>query len=350
MVTPSKAGSRFDSRRMVRARTGVVIPVYLPAQIVAVRGAELLRETVASYLAVVDDPAYICLAVDGANYGEAVARQLADETGVSVVVAPENHGKLQGARLGARHLLKLPSLAYVAVVDQDGDHFANELLNFVRAADHVLTQTGDARVMVLGRRTSLHHPMGLLRGELEPLANRMLLNALRYHAAVNGSPLLLEYATMLDPVPDFHSGYKLFDQETAAAVFLRDGSEDGPEALDALTCRHAVEAVMIVEALLSGARLAVVNRTTFNAQPVSTFGLFDRVQLTADMIVWPCRRLDVPLAFVRQWLREIAPSLLLTTLAPEGRDEVAAVCRRVLASYGEGTGDEDLLDRQPLFL
>ncbi len=29
-----------------------------------------------------------------------------------------------------------------------------------------------------------------------------------YHAAQSGEPLRLEYATMLDHVPDFHSGYK----------------------------------------------------------------------------------------------------------------------------------------------
>jgi hypothetical protein len=345
----------------MRNRTGVVIPVYLPAEIVASRGVELLRETVASYLTVVAHPAQICLAVDGADHGAKVAHRIAAETGVTVEVAPENRGKLQGARIGARRLLERMSPAYVAVVDQDGDHFANELLNFVRMADHVARQTGDARVMVLGRRASLHHPMGLLRGELEPLANRMLLNALRYHAAVTGVPLRLEYATSLEhaalvaPVPDFHSGYKLFDRATVAEVFLRSDPVGGECAY-----RHAVEAVMTVEALLSGARLAVVNRSTFNAQPVSTFGLFDRVQLTADMIIWPCRRLDVPLSFVRQWLREIAPSLLLTTLVPEGRDEVAEVCRRVVLAYGddvasddaasEDAASDDLLARQPLFL
>ena len=39
--------------------------------------------------------------------------------------------------LGARTLLKNETMRYIAVVDQDGDHFANELLNFIRMAKPV---------------------------------------------------------------------------------------------------------------------------------------------------------------------------------------------------------------------
>ncbi|MGC9350290.1 MAG: hypothetical protein ACP5JG_19265, partial [Anaerolineae bacterium] len=292
--------SSQNSRRLLTHHTGVVIPVYLPEGIPVAQGEALLRDTVAGYVAQVSEPARVCLSVDGEAHGETVARQLQREFGTSVTVATVNKGKLQGARQGVSHLLEDRALHFMAIVDQDGDHFANELLNFVRAAAHIADQTGDDRLVVLGRRISPHRPMGWLRGELELLADQVMLNALRYHAAIKGNPLRLEYATMLDAVPDFHSGYKLFSRSTAASVFLTEPALAGLP--DIAYYRHACEAVMVVEALLSGARLGVVNRTTFNEQPVSTFGLFDRAQLTADMILWPCRRLGVPAVFVRQWL------------------------------------------------
>lgn len=120
----------------LRHHTGVVIPVYLP------QGAEspdamLLEETVAAYCMQVADPAVICLSVDGEEHGGEVASRLSAEYGVSLCTVPDNRGKLWGAIHGARTLLNHPDLTYIAVVDQDGDHFANGLLNFVRAADHI---------------------------------------------------------------------------------------------------------------------------------------------------------------------------------------------------------------------
>ena len=64
-----------------------------------------------------------------------------------------------------------------AIVDQDGDHFAYELPNLVRAALHITSHNHRERVIVLGRRISRHRPMGLLRGELEEYADRILLDA-----------------------------------------------------------------------------------------------------------------------------------------------------------------------------
>lgn len=350
MTSEGSHASSERGRRLLAHHTGVVIPVYLPEDIPVAQGEALLWDTVAGYVAQVADPAMVCLSVDGEAHGEVVVRQLQRELGTSVTVAGINKGKLQGARRGAGLLLENPELHYVAIVDQDGDHFANELLNFVRTAAHIVDQTGDDRLMVLGRRISPHRPMGWLRGELEIFADRLMLNALRYGAAVRGTPLRLEYATMLDAVPDFHSGYKLFSRRTAAAVFLAKPEPAGlPEVA---YYRHACEAVMVVEALLSGARLGVVNRSTFNEQPVSTFGLYDRAELTADMILWPCRRLGVPAAFVRQWLANQAPPLQLGTLAPEGQAELRAVCRRVIAGMGQdGVAPEpEPLDYQPLFI
>jgi len=143
----------------LRHATGIVIPVYLPESADRAQGKLLLRDTVISCCAQVDDPTAVCLSVDGADNGADVVQALAAE--------------------GFRILLRRPELAYFAVLDSDSDHFGNELLNFVRAAEHIIQESGDSRVMVLGRRISRHRPMGLLRGELEELADQMLLQALR---------------------------------------------------------------------------------------------------------------------------------------------------------------------------
>lgn len=332
--------------QITRERVGVVIPVYLPAaRVDAEQGNTLLEDTVRAYCAQLADPAHICVSVDGAAYGAERASQLAQRYGVQVHVAAENRGKMHAAIHGVSRLLGDAALQYIAVVDQDGDHFANELLNLVRAAAHIAAETGSEHVLILGQRASRHHPLGWLRGELEELADRMLLDALAYHAARTGQPLRLEFATPLAEFPDFHSGYKLFSRATATAVFcappiLAGVSEDG-------YYRHACEAVMSVEALVRGAYLGIVRRSAFNVQPLSTFGLFNRQQLTADMIIWPCKRLGVPAAFVRQWLRNHSARLQLATLTPEGRDELRAIHALVMAAFGE---DTDVQLQGPLFV
>ena len=94
---------------------------------------------------------------------------------------------------------------------------------------------------------------------------------------------------------------------------------------------------MTVEAMLHNAYLGTVFRSATNEQPISTFGLYDNGRLTADMIIWPCKRLDVPPAFVEQWLANHIPGLLLYTLVPEGRAALEEVRRLVVASFaGEG--------------
>jgi hypothetical protein len=266
--------------------------------------------------------------------------------GTMLTVAESNRGKLAAAVNGVRTLLDAREPAYIAIVDQDGDHFANELGNLARVAEQVRGQRNDPRIMVLGQRTNRHRPMGFLRGELETLANLVLLDALAYRAALSGQPLALEYALAHGACPDFHSGYKLFDGETARAVFLGTANQAGTS--DICYWRHACEAVMTVEALEHGAYLAVIRRSTLNGQPISVFGRFDARQLTADMIIWPCKRLGVPFAFVDQWMANHAQQLLLHTLSPLGEEELARVRELVVQSYDPNAQPRPLL--RPAFV
>ena len=336
--------SLMGALAQVRQHTGVVLPVYLPAGMDTILGAALLSDTVQALLLLVERPSSICLSVDGENNGHELAAELAGRHGVQLHSAPRNQGKLQALRLGVARLWEQQDLEYFATVDADGDHFANELPNLVRAALHARPRAGE--VMVLGKRLSLHRPMGFARGEFEELADRVLLDALAYRAAHTGLPLHLEYTTALEEVPDFHSGYKLFSRDAARAAFLQEPQLCGVS--ESAYYRHGVEAVLTVEALLGGACLVSVNRSTFDEQPISAFGKLERCQLVADKMVWPCKRLGVPGAFVDQWLRNHLPRLLLGTLVPQGTDEIRQVRRLVLREFGLEAQDTDLA--RPLFI
>lgn len=322
----------------MRQRTGVVIPVYFPEGEDTTFARELLRDNVHAYLQQVDSAQNVCLSVDGEQHGRELVEDLVRESGVQMVCAPENKGKLQALRLGVERLCTRDDFRYIVVVDMDGDHFANELLNLVRAAEHARGEGGMEEVLVLGRRISKHRPLGFLRGELEELADRVLLDALAYDAVIKGRPLRLEHAAAIEEYPDFHSGFKLFSRRAAEGVFLSDPRLCG--ASEDAYFRHGCEAAMTVEALQSGAHLVLVNRSTLNEQPVSSFGLLKRTRMVADKMIWPCRRLEIPPRFVDQWLRNHMPRLLLTTLVPQGKEELLEIRELVLEGIGaKGDGE-----------
>ena len=316
---------------LLEQATGVVIPSYFSTDTDFAFGYALLCDTVRMLVREFAEPSQICVSVDGPGPALAIAAQVAQEFGIRIVHSEQNRGKLASVRNGMRELLQHTNVRYLAVVDQDGDHFGNELLNFVRCAEHVVETSTTDQVMVLGNRRSRHRPLGFLRGEQEELADRILLDALHYAAVINNRPLPLQFATTLDDMPDFHSGYKLFSRRTAETVFLSEPILAGCD--ETAYYRHACEAVMTVEALQSGAILATVNRHTYDEQPISVFARLDRSLLAANMIIWPCKRLGVPGHFVAQWLTNHLPRLLLVTLAPQGRDELLAIRDYVLRAF-----------------
>jgi hypothetical protein len=316
----------------LRDATGVVIPVYLPEKVDSALATRLLLDTVHGCVREVERPEAICLSADGEGPSVAAADAVARECGVQYVAARRNRGKLSALRLGMKRLMENGRFKYLATVDQDGDHFPNELVNLVRAARHIEKSVAANRVMVLGRRISRHRPMGFLRGELEEFADRMLLDALQYNAAATGKPLQLQFTTALDEFPDFHSDFKLFSRAAAEAVFLSKPKLAG--ASEDAYYRHAVEAVLTVESVLAGAFLVSVNRSTLDEQPVTTFGLLNRQRMVADKIIWPCKRLKIPARFVAQWMSNHLPRLLLGSYLPDGREELLGIRCLVLSAFG----------------
>ena len=176
------------------------------------------------------------------------------------------------------------------------------------------------------------------------------------------APTLTADVTILDESPPVLSIDVVEDWEIrtlfagSAAPRARSWRRRNPEAPAAASAvafacaavadahRHACEAVMTVEALESGAWLVVVNRSTLDEQPVTAFGQMNRQRLVADKIIWPLKRLAVPVEFVDQWLRNHMPRLLLVTLVPEGREELLEIRRLVLEAWGasDETGPEPL--------
>ncbi|MEW6753854.1 MAG: hypothetical protein AB1505_23165 [Candidatus Latescibacterota bacterium] len=326
------AGLLAPAMEALRQQTGIVIPVYFARPQDAGLARALLEDTVAACLAHLGDPGRLCLSADGEEYGGRIVQELAQRHGVEAHVGARHQGKLQALRDGVARLWARGELRWVAVLDMDGDHFANELANLVRAAQFARQRGRMEEVLVVGRRTSRHRPMGFLRGELEELADRVLLDALAYRAALDGVPLRLDYATAVEEYPDFHSGYKLFSRRAAQAAFLEEPRLCGASAEGYF--RHGCEAVMVTEALQAGAQLVLVNRSTLNEQPVSSFGLLDRTRMVADKMIWPCRRLGVPAAFADQWLRHHLVRLQLATLVPQGREELVRIRQLVLEGLG----------------
>ena len=99
--------------------------------------------------------------------------------------------------------------------------------------------------------------------------------------------------------------------------------------------------MLTVESVLAGAGLGTVNRRTTNEQPVSAFDLMHRARLTADMIIWPCRRLEIPGPFAAQWLDNHLARLRLMTLE-EGKKEALAVRSLVRAAFQLGDQENPL--------
>jgi len=328
-----------DAIHALENATGVVIPVYFGANTDPIHARAILGSTVEMYVREVNDPRSICLSVDGAEAGVAIAANVAETYKVRIATSERNRGKFGALLNGMKTLFADERFAWFAAIDQDGDQFGNDLLNFVRAAHHIVENSGgdihssqeEPCVMVLGNRASRHRPLGFLRAEQEELCNSLLMDALTYAATVSGKPLHLEYLTTTEKLPDFHSGYKLFSRATAHAVFAQEPPLMGLSENAAY--RHACEAVMTVEAYLHGATLAAVNRRTFDEQPISTFAGYDRAHFAADMILWPCKRLGAPANFVAQWLANHLPTLLLATLIPQGQEELLAIRQLVLDGY-----------------
>ncbi len=329
----------------LRPRLGMVIPVwYNPAEPDEAM-AGLLRLTLAD-CALFMPLDRVVLVVDGSPRIARIARAERDrwlrgnETAPELILEEENRGKEHAVTRGMQWLLReRPEVDLLCVRDADADHFINDLPNLARAALHIAREADNPRVLVIGRRGSLHRPMGWLRGELELLQDRVLLDALRFALARQGRALDLRFCAGVDTVPDFNSGYKLYTRAAAEQIFADPGAEMRCLKPDEFW-RYGAETISIVHGVLSGAVLGEVRRMTFDGQPTSTFhtGAEARLRWYSGVIAWIFCRLEIPVEIARAILDNqvtACPMMTMGQASEELRAIRDAVLRRVAAYYGE---------------
>lgn len=337
--------NHYLTRVQVRELCGMVVPVWFAADTPAEQIRALLGATLADVESCVE-PGRLVLVVDGAPHAEPAVRDLCAEFArragapFQVRVLPKNQGK--GAALLAGMDL-LPAGLFVVFRDADGDHFTDDVPHLVRLAHQMAAENDGSPVMVIGRRTAVHPPLGWVRGEYELLLNEITLDALRYALAREGRALPLTYCHH-DLPPDFQSGYKLYSPAAAriAAEGLRRAAAARPE-LEML--RWGMELVPLVEVSLAGGVFGEVHRMTFHDQPVTAYGSMDRPRAYGRKTAWLLSRCGVAPAAARQMLDNALVRRALDT-DPAGHQELLAYRRQVL----DALGAPDAPVRAPLFL
>jgi len=314
-VTMGRMDEYSPQSRMLD-RLGFIVPVWYPPGTSASMRRSLLEVTLQDVETCVR-PENICLVNDGDADSRNLLKELSRTDEFQFIDLETNKGKEYAVTLGMERLLETRSaLAFLAVRDADGDHFIQDLPHLFRTAEAVQRITGP--VMVIGRRNSLTQPMGWLRGELERLQNRVLLDAMRFNRARAGTVLDLRFCVSYGDFPDFQSGYKMYSREAAQRVFNLEASERmGPLSPEEFW-HYGTESVSVVEGILQGVTLAEMNRATYRGQPVSGFATFQAAEFYSSVIAWILWRLQIPSTECVLLLDNHIPRLDLW-FQPEGR-------------------------------
>ena len=305
---------------------GMIIPTYFSDQ----TPEGIIRELFAMTLCHLDH--YLPLAqvevvIDGDQRALPIIRELGAslDQPFDLVVLEENQGKLGAIRAGLERLYeRWPNTEAAVIRDCDGDHGSEALPSFMRLSQE-LKSASNGLYMIAGARTSRHHPMGWMRGELETILDAVTIDALAFSLAKQNRLLDLTYCATQRAVPDISSGYKLYSRELVQHIFF---TQTNTACLSPYDYDHlAPETAPFVEAMLQGALYGEIERSTFNGQPTTSFGEFEHAHLYGRLLAWVWTRLDVPLDVgLQMYDNHAAPSLLLTT--ENGIQAVEAVRQR----------------------
>jgi hypothetical protein len=334
----------YSTRHEMRGRVGLVVPVWFPEDLPDALCETLLRTTLADCSSCLR-PEHVALVVDGVTRLAALAERLSGEIGGSgapddiafQVVAPAvNQGKGGALVVGWEALLADPALEFIATRDADGDHFLDDLPHLFRLGEQMSRETGNARVVVIGRRTAVHPPLGWRRGEYERVVNAILVEALQFSLARHGRVLPRQYWAA--DVPDLQSGYKLYSRAACVEAMraLREAEEQRPE-LQPL--RRGMEILPFAAVCAAGGIAGEAPRATYYDQPVTSYGRVDRVRFFGDPLAWTLRELEVAADAARGILdNALARSTLMTD--PDGRRELLALRRHTLETLAALRGAE----------
>ncbi len=318
---------------------GVVMPTYLPAEVPSAERQALLRSALdglgtrvhwPNVLVVLDGAAWMRDDVEAACASVAPGRERP-----TLLVLERNRGKAGAMVEGLRALLGRP-LAWLAVIDCDGDHSPYDLPALEELARQVAAYRGNDRVEVVGRRVARHGGLGYVRGELEGVTSRVVFSALRYALAREQGRVLDE--TWLAPYgePDLEAGYRVYSRaaaETVVEALPREAARPGLERL----LWWGVEVVPTVEIVLAGGIHAEGMRSAREHQPTSSYmrGHGAEEVFSAEL-TWILGRCGLSVDGAALCLED---AMLRTTLrtSSEGAELLAAIQRRVLAALPGGT-------------
>ena len=286
-------GYLYAERGEMRGRVGMVIPAWFSADLPPAEASALLGTTLAGCGDCLH-PADVVVVVDGSPTASAAARALhAQGEPFTLLDLPENQGKGGALATGIRHLLQRdgPPLAWITVRDADADHFLDDLPHLYRVGEQIAAENPGRPVVVVGCRSSVHAPLGWLRGEFELLVNEVLIEGLAYALTRYARAWDTRYLT--ERAPDLQSGYKLYSR--AAAEIAAEGLHRQAEAFpDLRLLRVGMEIVPFVEIALAGGLVGEVERKTFYDQPVTSYGSVDVARFYGSKLAWALRRCGVP--------------------------------------------------------
>ncbi len=329
----------YLSENQVREIAGMVVPVWFSKGSSAALAERLLTLTLDNFQKYVR-PDNLCLVVDGDQRSLKIAQRVqkslsAGGTPFQLIYLDRNEGKHYAVTEGILHLMRNKEIEYFVVRDCDADHFITDFPNLVRSAHHIATHEKTDRVLVIGRRIDRHRPLGFRRGQMEELCNRVMLDAMNYRLAKRDRTQNTAHYSAYGDIPDFKSGYKLYSRSLARLIFKKNPPFLCVDPKD--YWRYCAEPIPIVEAVLAGAILGEMNRTTFEAQPTTTFTESSATYMHVQTLAWAFCRLRIPLECAEQMFDNHIPRLLLDK-EPTGKEQLASVKRDALKLYAKYLG------------
>jgi hypothetical protein len=272
------------------------------------------------------------LVVDGDARSYAVVQDLQSSCrqrhgqAFNVIYCTENGGKGAAVFRGTQWFLEKDGLEYLTTRDADGDHALNDLVNLMRLALALRASESTDKVIVVGRRNHPHRALGWMRGELEALLNRVLVDAVRFALAQRQQVLNTRYFSLAGEYPDLNSGYKIYSRRVCELMVERKWERPpwvGPEIF-----RYGVEAVPFVEGAMAGGIVGEITRLT-QEPDFSSHGAFARPETNGSVLLWTFVRLGIG---VLQAAAILDNHLLRPTLwtDPQGKASLLELRRYVL--------------------
>ncbi len=320
------------ARRMRRC-VGGMVPIWFPESMSGRQMQDYLGRTLADAELFID-PSRLLLVVDGCPQAEEPTRRAAAEMGERagfeprMIVREENGGKGAAVCTGLRRLLEDDDVEALSIRDADGDHDIYDLPQLYRHFETVREHSESDRIFVVGGRFSLTRPLGLARGELERVLNRVTVDAVNAKLAPEGAAVDERFTARYGEPADFQSGYKLYSREAAEVVI--EALEKADAGMPEHRVMHwAVEFIPTVELLLRGFIPAALHRVTWDGQPQTTFDGSNIARAYSKQIAWLFERLDLPAGVAMTLLdRALAECEYIT--ADGGADEIATLRRQVV--------------------